>query len=65
MYKGTPNRQMILCQTKLIKVPKVILANAFASIHFVKYSMAKRQNASCLVPVEVALLYQLPITLIR
>ena len=31
---------MILCHMKLIKVPKVIFADALASIHLVKYSRA-------------------------
>jgi hypothetical protein len=31
---------MILPHTKLIKVPKVVFANALASIHLVKYSKA-------------------------
>jgi hypothetical protein len=31
---------MIHCQTKLIKIPEVILTNALASIHLVKYSKA-------------------------
>ena len=31
---------MILCQTKLISVPEVILASAFASTHLEKYSKA-------------------------
>ena len=31
---------MILCQTKLISVPEVILASAFASIHLEKYFKA-------------------------
>jgi hypothetical protein len=40
MYDRTPKQQMILCHTKLIKVPKVIFANALAPIHLVKYSKA-------------------------
>jgi hypothetical protein len=31
---------MIHCQTKLIKIPEVILTDALASIHLVKYSKA-------------------------
>jgi hypothetical protein len=31
---------MILCQTKLISIPEVILARAFSSIHLEKYSKA-------------------------
>jgi len=31
---------MILCHTKLVRVPDVIFASALALIHFVKYSRA-------------------------
>ena len=44
MYADTLNRQIILCQTKLIRVPDVIFASAFASIHLVKYSSATTMN---------------------
>ena len=40
MYVGTPNRHMILYQTKLISVPKLILTSAFTSIDLEKYSKA-------------------------
>ena len=40
MYDGTLKWQMILCHTKLIRVPEVIFASALASIHLVKYSKA-------------------------
>ena len=35
---------MILYQTKLISVPKVILASTFASIHLEKYSRATAEK---------------------
>ena len=43
---------MILCQTKLIKVPEVIFTSALASIHLVKYSKATAAKCKLLGAVD-------------
>src|ERR1035438_9418445 len=48
---GTPNRQMIFFQMKLMVAFAVILARASASTHLVKYSTATMRNLHCLVAV--------------